>query len=235
MELTLFNQLLSDPVYGWVGWVLLLTIALTVALGIITKWLIVLVNNVRELRKPKPTKDVKRYFELRGQIRQACRDIKHNLRADRVSIYELQNGEASLGNVPFMKLVITEESCSTFAESVLVHTDKIQSAIFGELNDEMVIGKMHITWNLSDTEELVNKDHNLSVLRQFLQAHGTKSFFMFPMLKPDGVPLGFGLVEFTQHVATCEDDLISQARTKFGAIGGILTVLSTLEKPEVIK
>ena len=221
------NIMMLEPSTKWMAIIFIFFLLLSAITFLMAKTL-PLLQSIKQAWN-KPTKDIKKYFELRGQIRQACRDIKHHLRADRVSIYEYKNGEVSVGNVPFMKLVITEESHTPYTHSVIADRDTVQSAVFGDLNDEMIMGKTHLIWNIDHIEEIINKDHNLRSLKQYLSKHGTKSVFMFPMFKPDGTPLGFGMVEFVQHPALCEDELISQARTKFGAIGGILTVLANLE------
>jgi hypothetical protein len=177
----------------------------------------------------KPDKDLTTYFSLRAEIDQACRDIKHDLQADRVSVYEYKNGEVSTERVPFMSVKITSESKSIYAKSILVEKDLWPSAIFGAINLKMMQGQTFVCWNTSAADCFVNKQYNVGALQDYMTMHGTKSFFMFPMLKPSGRCLGFGLVEFVNDKSHTSEAFISQTRTKFGSIGGILTVLSEMQ------
>ena len=222
------SLVLSDPSTKWMGVVFVFALLMTAITFLLAKAIPVLKSLLAVWQKPD--KDLSTYFSLRGEIEQACRDIKHDLQADRVSVYEYKNGEVSTERVPFMSIRITSESKSMYAKSILVEQDQWPSAIFGKLNLKMMQGQTFVCWDVENTDCFVNDSYNVSSLQDYMKMHGTKSFFMFPMLKPNGRCLGFGLVEFVNEKSHTSEAFISQTRTKFGSVGGILTVMGEMHK-----
>ncbi len=220
--------ILSEPSTKWMGVVFIFALLMTAIIYLLAK----VVPVLRSLLAiwTKPDKDLSTYFSLRGEIEQACRDIKHDLQADRVSVYEYKNGEVSTERVPFMSIKITSESKSMYAKSILLEQDQWPSAIFGRINLKMMQGQTFICWDVDKADCFVNDEYNVSSLQDYMKMHGTKSFFMFPMLKPNGRCLGFGLVEFVNDHSHTNEAFISQTRTKFGSVGGILTVMGEMHK-----
>jgi len=220
------NIILTEPSTKWMGIAFVLVLLLSAITFLLAKTLPVLKTIVNSFSKPE--KDLGRYFKIREEIDDTCRDIKHDLHADRVSIYEYKNGEVSTASVPFMSIRITSESKSMYAESVMLDKDTIPSGIFTGINSMMIRGQMFECKDVEGTDWAITTAHNMSLIQDYMKKHGTKSFLLFPMLKPNGRPLGFGLVEYTNGIHEPNPDLVTQASGKFGAIGGFLTILSEM-------
>jgi hypothetical protein len=218
------NIILTEPSTKWMGIAFTLVLLLSAIAFLLAKTLPVLKTIVKAFSKPE--KDLVKFFKLREDIDNTCRDIKHDLQADRVSVYEYKNGEVSTANVPFMSIKITSESKSMYAESIMIDKDTIPSGIFTGINSMMIRGHMFECKDVNADDWAITKQHNMTLIQEYMQKHGTKSFYLFPMLKPSGRPLGFGLVEYVASKGKPNPDLITQSRGKFGSIGGILTVLS---------
>jgi len=224
------NIILAEPSTKWIGVTFVFVLLLSAVVFLLGKALPILKSISKAFNKPE--KDLVKYFELREEIEDSCRDIKHDLQADRVSIYEYKNGEVSVSNVPFMSIKITTESKSIYADSIMIDKDTIPSGIFTGLNSMILRGEIFVCENVNDQSWVNTTEHNMLLIQEYMLKHGTKSFLIFPMLKPNGRPLGFGLVEFTQKKSTVTDNFITQTRGKFGAIGGILMVLEKLNSGE---
>jgi hypothetical protein len=113
-----------------------------------------------------------------------------------------------------------------YAESIMLDKDTIPSGVFTGINSMMIRGHMFECKDVNSSDWAITKQHNMTLIQEYMQKHGTKSFYLFPMLKPSGRPLGFGLVEYVGDKGAPNPDLVTQTRGKFGSIGGILTVLS---------
>ena len=218
------NLILTEPSTKWAGVGFILVLLASAVVFLMAKTLPVLKVVVAGFSKPE--KDLVKFFKLREEIDNTCRDIKHDLQADRVSVYEYKNGEVSTANVPFMSIRITSESKSVYAESIMLDKDTIPSGVFTGINSMMISGHMFECKDVNSYDWASTKQHNMTLIQEYMQKHGTKSFYLFPMLKPNGRPLGFGLVEYVREKGAPNPDLVTQTRGKFGSIGGILTVLS---------
>ena len=220
------NIILTDPSTKWMGISFTMALLMSAIAFLLAKTLPLLKTVVALFSRPE--KDLLRYFKLREEIDNTCRDIKHDLQADRVSVYEYKNGEVSTANVPFMSIKITSEAKSIYAESIMLDKDVIPSGIFTGVNSMMIRGNMFICKDVIDDDWAVTNGNNMKLIQEYMKKHGTKSFILFPMLKPSGIPLGFGLVEYVADNGSPSPDLINKTRGKFGSIGGILTVLSEI-------
>ena len=221
--------LLNEPSTKWMAISILFLGALSLILVMLNKMLRTVLELKAEWLKPKKTKDYSHHIQIEQAVSDRIRYIKHDLRADRVSIYQYKNGEKSIANIPFLKLLITHESLSSKAESVQIRNKELNANVLGHLNLDVFTGQPIIMPSLDaktkDNVPPLSQSHELRALYQLLVKYETKSVYLFPMVKTDGTTIGFGMVEYIGEETMMDDHWVNWSIVQFAAVGGILSSL----------
>ena len=177
-----------------------------------------------KFHKPKKH-DYRPQLKMDVDITNHLRTIRRDLKASRVLIIQLHNGEYSIARVPFMKYSCSHEQLANGVSSVMLQMERVHASIFASLNVKIINGENVC---LPDLEEAVTKDPTMNTLGQFLQAHGTTSVYFFPLMQTDGEVYGMGVVEYVEF---CDLDLknIKWAHNRFVQIGALLNNVAYTE------
>lgn len=162
--------------------------------------------------------DYRPQLKMDVDIANHLRTIKHDLKASRVLIIQLHNGEYSIVNIPFMKYSCSHEQLASGVSSVMLHMSHVQASMFSSLNLRLMNGDNVC---FPDLKEAVKHDPTLNTLGEFLSAHGTESIYFFPLTKADGTVYGMGVVEYVAKL-DLEVKLIKWAHARFLQIGALL-------------
>lgn len=222
--------LLNDPSTKWLAVLLLLTAGLTFLIAMVRRMLGAVIEIRNQWIKPSKEKDYSAQIKIEQVVSERIRFIKHDLRADRVSIYQYRNGKKSIANIPFLKLLITHETLSANAESIQINNKELSANVLGAWNVEIFTNQPIITPSLyskakSSTPPL-SEDHELRSLYQLLKKNGTKSIYLFPMVNSDGITIGFGMVEYTREETMMDDYWINWSIVQFAGVGGLLASMA---------
>lgn len=162
--------------------------------------------------------DYRPQLRMDVDITNHLRTIKHDLKASRVLIVQLHNGEYSIARVPFMKYSCSHEQLATGVSSMMLQMEKVHASIFASLNMQIMNGDNVC---LPDLASAVAKDPTMNTLGQFLQVHGTKSIYFFPLMKTDGEVYGMGVVEYID-LHDLDVKWVKWAHNRFVQIGALL-------------
>ena len=215
---------LQEPSTKWLGLIMIITVAISFILAMLHK----ITKTIGLLKDAwlKPSTDYSVQIHIEQAVSDRIRFIKHDLRADRVSIYQYKNGEKSIANIPFLKLIITHETLSTNAESIQIKNREISANVFGHLNIDIFNQQPVIMPSLGaktkHNKDPLDQDHELRGLYQLLVKNDTKSLYIFPMVNSTGMTIGFGLVEYTVQEQMLEDEWLNWATVQFAGVGGLL-------------
>jgi hypothetical protein len=219
MELQLINTLLTDPVYGWVGWVMILTIVITVAIAVITKWALAVVENVKQIKDKLGKKtDYKKQVKTEGDIDQLLRTIKHDLHADSVLILQYHNGVHSIADNSLLRISATHESQLQHIPSYMRDMDSLMASFLGEINQSIFEGRY---LDIHDVNEM-DDDATARGFTKYLKSIGTKSVYFFPVQDPYGKTFGIGMILYTSKQHVISNDFLKWASGRFHAIGALL-------------
>ena len=219
MELQLINTLLTDPVYGWVGWIMLLTVVITVAIAITTKWTLAVVENVKQIKDKLGKKtDYKKQVKTEGDIEQLLRTIKHDLHADNVLILQYHNGVHSIADNSLLRLSATHESQSTYAPSYMRDMDSLMASFVGEVNQAIFEGRYVEVHNINEMSD----DATARGFTKYLKSINAKSVYFFPVQDPYGLTFGIGMILYTSKHHAIDNDFLKWATGRFHAIGALL-------------
>jgi hypothetical protein len=219
MELALITTVLTDPVYGWVGWVMILTIVIVVAIGIISKWALTAVENVKAIREKMSKKtDYRKQIKTEADINQILRTIKHDLHADSVVIMQYHNGVHSLADNSLLRISATHESVVANVSSHLKDMDGLMASFLGEINNSIFEGRYVDVRNLAELDD----DVTARGFRQYLDSIRAKSVYLFPLADAYGKTFGIGVVMYVTKEHDISPEFMKWASGRFHAIGALL-------------
>lgn len=219
MEFQLIDKVLNDPAVGWIGWSLIIMVLIVIALAVITKWALMLVENLKKLKVAANKKpDYKKQIKCESNINQILRTIKHDLHADSVIIMQYHNGVHSIADNSLLRISATHESTTQNSVSHLRDMDGWMASFLGEINESIFEGR-YIT--LESTDEL-NEDVTARGFKQYLDKVRCKSLYLFPLQDPYGLTFGVGMVCYTHKPHLIHSDFLKWASGRFHAIGALL-------------
>lgn len=174
-------------------------------------------DNLRDL-KNQPPKDYKPQVFRDMDISMLLRDIKHNLMADRVCVYQYHNGERSIANNPFLKFSCTHENLRQTAESVQQHMLEMPSSIFNSWNTQIFDGHIVQCPLISDMKEV----SDMRTAYKILSNNGVTSIYLFPLVDPIGHTFGFGTVEYCCEKVEMQGNWLEWTRDQYRSVGALL-------------
>ena len=174
---------------------------------------------IKELLAKKEPKDFTSHIFLDVDISAILRNIKHDMHADRVTIYQYHDGETDIADNHFLKFSCTHETLSYGSMSAQKRMKNIPTAMFGHLNRDIFQGEVVEIPVLND----LSKDGELMPAHQLLSANNVTSFYMFPLVTPLGKTFGFGTVEYCCEPTLLDEQWIAWAENRFTAAGTLLS------------
>jgi len=196
--------------------IFVMTVALTYAVRLLT-----MILDLVKSEDNIPPKDYTPQVYMDVDISEQLRLIKHDLRADRVAVYQFRNGAKSIANNPFLKMMPTHESLSLDSCSVLLGPDNhgIMASVLGPWGKQLFDDK---PIRCEDINKLAC-DSTMRPMTQYLRYFHAKSIYLYPMKRLDGKVFGFGVVEYCTQRHNLAEDFHLQTAERFLMIGGSLT------------
>lgn len=215
-------QLISIDAVILLGFIWLL-LFLTTRLLNLFKELVGMIDGYKEEHKKEAIKNAPKDYSVQvfnnPDIRYILRVIRHDLQADRVSIYQYHNGEESIARNPFMKVSCTHEVLGPKAISVIAYMKDVQLDMFDGTTTKIFKNEIYKQKFVSDLQ----KDGDSRTLAQTLSKIGTTSIYMIPLKTPLGEIFGFGSVEYCCTPTDLEDKWVDWLREKFSQVGTLLS------------
>lgn len=201
-------------------------VAILVALAV-KRWLD-LEKRIRERfsEKVAQVKDYRPQIHRDLDISVLLADIKHNLSADRTSVYQYHNGEKSINNNPFLKFSCTHENLRQTAESVQTKMLELPSSIFNEWNSIIFDGEVVSCPQISS---LASKG-DMRTAYEILKANRVTSIYLFPLIDPLGRTFGFGTIEYCCDKVELSESWLAWAQEKFSAAGFLVSASVVVEE-----
>ena len=219
--LQVMNAILTNPETAWVGYSLLILVALTVALTIVSGLLVKLVNNIREISKNinfKKATDYKKQIKNEVDVSTILRSLRHDLHADRVCVLQYHNGVHSIADNSLLKVSMSHESLSLNVSSVMNEVQNWFANSLGDINSDIFDGKYIAHYNINE----IATQPELRSIYQYLMQKGVKSFYCFPVTDVYGRTFGIGVVQYIRKHHTMDGEWIRWTRDRFVAIGTLL-------------
>lgn len=201
------------------------TILISVAIGALSFALVRLTNAfqlVHSLLKSienQPPKDYRPQIYRDTDISSLLKTVKHDLQADRVSVYQYHNGERSIANNPFLKFSCTHENLKVNTHSVQKYMTGIPVSVFGHWNRQIFDGEVVVQPTITDLSD----QSDMRTAMQELRKNGTTSLYLFPMTDPMGNIFGFGMVEYCCEITKLDKQWLDWTGKQFSAIGTLLS------------
>ena len=224
------KMILDNPDTAWIGYAALVLVLISIALTLISGFLVKIVTNFREVAKQlRPKKpDYKKQIKMEADVSAILRNIRHDLHADRVCILQYHNGVHSIADNSLLKLSMSHESLSLNVRSVMQEVQNWFANSLGSINSEIFDGRYikHVKVHEMDDEP------ELRSVSQYLKQNGVKSIYCFPVTDVYGKTFGIGIVQYTRKEYDLDGEWIRWARDRFIAVG---TLLAGVEKEESVK
>lgn len=217
-EMAIIQTILNDESVGWIGWTTLLAVAITVALGLITKALLQVVKNVKSIRAETANPDYKKQIKSESNINELLRTIKHDMHADAVLVLQYHNGVHSIANNSLLRISATHESITQMSPSYLATIDGWMANFLGSWNGLIFEGRYIMVENFHEQEF----SQDLRGLQQWLEKIHCKSIYLFPIQDAYGATFGIGVVLHTNKQVGHSSEFLSWAKGRFHAIGALL-------------
>jgi hypothetical protein len=219
MDATLLQKLLENPSWGWIGWLSLAAIVISVALGLITKALIQVVKNIKAIKSEVISRpDYKKQIKCENNINQIIRTMKHDLRADAVVLMQYHNGVHSIANNSLLRISATHESINANTKSYLPVIDGWMASFLGDFNNELFEGRYIEVKDVNSYEFSASERGFESWLKQA----GIRSLYLYPLGDAYGHTFGIGLIIHAAHTVSHSNDMLQWAKGRFIAVGALL-------------
>lgn len=217
-ETAMLQALLNHDSVGWIGWTVVISVVVTVALGFITKGLFQVIKNVKSIRAEVVKTDYKKQIKCESNINELLRTIKHEMHADAVMVLQYHNGVHSIANNSLLRISATHESITQMSPSYLGVIDSWMANFMGSWN-KLIFDGRYIAIEDFSKEEL---DQDLLGLQQWLAKIHCKSIYLFPVQDAYGATFGIGVICHTSKPVVHSSEFLSWAKGRFNAIGALL-------------
>lgn len=220
METVIIQELLGNDSYGWIVWLGLLLVAGAVGLSLISKNLITIVKNVKELQGnlKAPVTDYKKQVKLETDITNILRTIRHDLRAERVLVLQYHNGVHSIANNHLLKVSATHEAVGKNTKTMVNAIQAWPSNYLGEWNT-ILFDNTFI--EIADKVS-ISEYPGLRGVCEFLNAYEVDKMILYPITDSYGDVFGVGMVHLSANDPYPSKDLIKWASQRFYAVGALL-------------
>lgn len=204
---------------------ILLALLISLAVAAVSFALMKLANAVKMIHglvksiENQPPKDYRPQIYRDTDISSLLKTIKHDLQADRVSVYQYHNGERSIANNPFLKFSCTHENLKAHTQSVQKYMTGIPVSVFGYWNRQIFDGEVVAQPNIMGLAD----QSDMRTAMQELRKNGTTGIYLFPMIDPMGHTFGFGMVEYCCEITKLNDRRLGWTGKQFSAIGTLLS------------
>lgn len=220
MEQVILTELLSSSDYGWLGWLSLLLVAITITLSLISKNVATIISNLKiiQIELGSPVKDYQKQMKNEADVTEILRTIRHDMYADRVLVMQYHNGMHSIVGNHFWKVSATHEALGKGVTSMLNSVQSWPSNYLGEWNAQIFENNYIV---VNDKVDLADNP-GLRGVCEFLNMYGVDKLLAFPIADSYGKVFGVGMVHITDKSRTPDADMIKWASQRFYAVGALL-------------
>lgn len=220
MEQVILTELLSSSEYGWLGWLSLLLVAITIVLSLISKNVVSIISNLKIIQATlgSPVKDYKKQMKNEADVTEILRTIRYDLHADRVLVLQYHNGVHSIAGNHFWKVSATHEELGKGVTSMMHSVQSWPSNYLGEWNSQILENNYIVVDGKVDLED----NPGLRGMCEFLNMYGVDKLMAFPIADSYGKVFGMGMVHITDKSRAPDEDLIKWASQRFYAVGALL-------------
>lgn len=164
-------------------------------------------------------KDYNAFVQNEEVAMEQLRTLKHDLRADRVSVYQYHNGEHSIAHNPFLKVTMTHEVVNKGVQTIIGKdgTCKIPTSIYTHWNSLIFKGRLVCCTDIKTLED----DSVMRPAYQILSNLGIRATYWFPLKCINGKTTGFVAVDYLDAY-DMEDIWKEFAEQEFAKIGILL-------------
>jgi uncharacterized protein involved in tolerance to divalent cations len=220
MEAIIVQEFLNHESFGWIGWVSLLLLAITIVLGLLSKSILAIVTNIKSIQSTLKVekKDYRQELKKEADVTGILRTIRHDLFADRVLVLQYHNGIHSIAQNHLWKVSATHEVISKNAHSMINAIQSWPSNYLGEWNGALFDSKY------IELKEKVSMEEcpGLRGVCEFLAAYEVDRMILFPIVDSYGEVFGVGMVHMANKSAYPTPDMIKWASQRFYAVGALL-------------
>ena len=222
-EQDIIKTLLQDESFGWIGWLSIVSVVITVALGFVTKAMLQIFKNLKALRAEAATPDYKKQVKCEGNISEIIRTIKNDMHADAVLILQYHNGVYSIANNSLLRLSATHESIQQTSRSYMGIIDGWMANFLGSWNEDIFEGRYVAVEDFETYKnDIDNSGQSLRGIIQWLENIHCQSIYLFPVQDAYGMTFGIGVVCHTSKQISHEAETLDWAKGRFHAIGALL-------------
>lgn len=221
------KMVVDNPETAWIGYSALVLVVISVALTLVSGFLVKIVTNFKELVKQiKPKKhDYKKQIKMEADVSAILRNIRHDLHADRVCILQYHNGVSSIADNSLLKVSMSHESLSLNIKAVMQEVQGWFANSLGSINSEIFDGRYVKHVKLDEMEN----DPELRSVNQYLKQNKVQSIYCFPVTDVYGKTFGIGSVQYIRKEHDLDPEWTRWARDRFIAVG---TLLAGIEKED---
>lgn len=203
---------------SWIGWLIMVTIAVGFGIGMLTKSITTIVTNVKALKKELKKPDYKKQIKCENSVSRVMRNIKDELFADRVLVIQYHNGVYSIANNSLLKLSITHEALERGVKSSMQNFQNTPSNYLGNWN-KIIFDSRYIA--IPSLRSINDSSDERGVI-EYLTDNGVQSMYMFPVEDSMGETFGIGVVEYVKKEHYLDSNKLHWTRSRFQGIGALL-------------
>lgn len=220
MEAVIVQEFLEHESYGWIGWLSLLLLGVTIVLSFLSKSVMSIISNIRTIQNTlkSPKADYKKQVKHEVDISNIIRTIRHDLKADRVLVLQYHNGVHSIAHNHLLKISATHEAIDRNTKSMMNFIQAWPSNYLQEWNVSLFENRFI---EVKDKVDIVDAP-GLRGVCEFLNAFNVDRMILFPITDPYGEVFGVGMVHLSEKANYPSRDMVKWASQRFYAVGALL-------------